>query len=87
MQMKNRKSPNSIYPPRGSIYHENVINAGFRAIGSNKCEAATVAMGKMATKSVMCQLYGMNGAVARMIMPTIKVMEKSIENLNCKRHH
>jgi len=40
----------------------------------------------MATKSVMRQLYGMNGAVARMIMPMMKAMAKSIENLNCKQH-
>lgn len=39
-------------------------------------------MGRIATKSVICQLYGINGATARIIMPTMKMVAKSIENLN-----
>ena len=31
-------------------YHEKVISAGFSAIGSRKCEAVTVPMGRMAAK-------------------------------------
>ena len=37
------------------IYQENVINAGFSASGNNKWLAVTVAMGRMATKSVISQ--------------------------------
>lgn len=67
-------------------HQENVINAGFSASGNSKCDPATVAMGRIATKSVMCQLYGINGATAKIIMPTMKMVEKSIENLNCAVH-
>lgn len=65
------------------VYQEKVIKAGLRASGRRKCEVATVAMGRMATKSVMRHWTGTKGATARMIMPTMKRMEKSIENLNC----
>lgn len=44
------------------FYHEKVMRAGFKASGNKKCEAATVAMGRMATKSLMRQSYGTNGA-------------------------
>lgn len=37
------------------LYQENVIKLGLRAIGSSKWLAATVDMGKMATKSVIFQ--------------------------------
>ena len=63
-------------------YHENVINAGFSASGKRRCDPATVAIGRIATKSRMCQLYGTNGATARMIMPTRKTVANNIENLN-----
>lgn len=63
-------------------YHENVINAGLSAMGNKKWLAATVAMGKIATKSWILQSCGMKGASARMIMAAIKVREKSMENLN-----
>lgn len=39
-----------------NLYHENVMSAGLRASGSRRCDPATVAIGKIATKSVMCQL-------------------------------
>lgn len=65
-----------------SNYHEKVINAGFNASGNNKCDAATVAMGRIATKSVMCQLYGIKGATARMTMPAMNKLAKSMEILN-----
>jgi len=39
----------------GMLYHEKVINAGFRASGNSRCEVVTVAMGRMATKSVIFQ--------------------------------
>jgi hypothetical protein len=66
------------------VYHENVIRAGLRARGRSRWLAATVAMGKMATKSVMRQSYGTKGATARMTMPAMKMHEKIMENLNCK---
>lgn len=66
-------------------YQEKVIKAGFNAIGRSKCEVATVAMGKMATKSVMRQLYGMKGAQARTIMRMMKPNEKIMEYLNWRR--
>lgn len=66
-------------------YHEKVMRAGLSTSGRRKCETATVAMGRMATKSVMRQSKGTNGATARMTMPAMKVSEKSIENLNCAR--
>ena len=37
------------------VYHEKVMSAGLRANGRRRCEAATVAMGRMATKSVILQ--------------------------------
>ena len=40
------------YPPR---YQEKVIKAGFSAIGRSKWLAMTVAIGRMATKSVIFQ--------------------------------
>lgn len=61
------------------------MSAGFSASGSKKCDVATVAMGRMATKSVIFQSYGTNGATARMIMPTMNMSDKSIEYLNCER--
>lgn len=64
------------------LYHENVIRAGFSASGSRKWLAATVAMGRMATKSVIRQSCGINGATANMTMPAMAVSEKSMENLN-----
>lgn len=41
---------------RRRVYQEKVIRAGFKAIGKSIWETATVDMGKMATKSVICQL-------------------------------
>jgi hypothetical protein len=38
-----------------ALYHEKVMRAGLRAMGNRKCDATTVAMGKMATKSVIIQ--------------------------------
>lgn len=64
------------------IYQEKVIRPGFSAMGSSKWLAATVDMGKMATKSVMRQSWGTKGATARMIMPTINARAKIMENLN-----
>jgi hypothetical protein len=69
-------------PTKQAVYHEKVINAGLRARGSSRCEPATVAMGRMATKSVMCQLKGMKGATARITMPAMKMLAKIMENLN-----
>lgn len=66
------------------LYHEKVMRAGLSASGRRKCEAATVAMGRMATKSVMRQPIGTKGATARMTMPTMKTSEKIMENLNCE---
>lgn len=37
------------------FYHEKVMRAGFKARGNKKWEAATVAMGRMATKSLIRQ--------------------------------
>ncbi len=39
-------------------------------------------MGRMATKSVMRQSHGTNGANAIMIMPAILMTAKAMENLN-----
>lgn len=52
--------PHQIYNPiqhseMRALYHEKVINAGFSASGNSKCETVTVAMGRMATKSVIFQ--------------------------------
>jgi hypothetical protein len=38
-----------------ALYHEKVMRAGLSAMGKRKCDATTVAMGKMATKSVIIQ--------------------------------
>jgi len=46
----------NIADDKKTLYHENVINAGLSTSGKSRCDAETVAMGKMATKSVMCQL-------------------------------
>lgn len=58
------------------------MSAGFKANGSNKWLAATVAMGRMATKSVMRQLTGTNGATAIMTIPIMKISANAIEYLN-----
>jgi hypothetical protein len=62
------------------------MRAGFRAIGRSRWLAATVAMGKMATKSVMRQSRGTKGATARITMATMKKSENVIEYLNCARY-
>lgn len=53
-----RDRPRKPNPSRGlvlGIYHENVIRAGFNANGRRKWLAATVAIGSIATKSVIRQ--------------------------------
>ena len=65
-----------------SFYHWKVIKAGFSAIGSNMWLAATVAMGKIATKSLISHVRGMKEPVARIIIPAIANVEKAKENLN-----
>lgn len=67
---------------REGVYHENVINAGFSTIGSSKWLTVTVAMGRMGTKSLICQSGGINEPVARMIIPTIPVSENAMLYLN-----
>jgi hypothetical protein len=64
------------------LYHEKVMRAGLRARGRSRCEVATVAMGRMATKSVIRQSYGMKGPVAKMTMVAMNKTENSMENLN-----
>lgn len=59
------------------------MRAGLRAIGSKRWLVATVAMGRMATKSVIRQSIGTKGATARMTIATMKRMENAIEYLNC----
>lgn len=71
-----------VYTEELPDYHENVISAGLRASGRRKWELATVAMGRMATKSLIRQSYGTNGATARIIIPAMKTREKTMENLN-----
>jgi len=63
-------------------YQENVINAGLSASGNNKWLAVTVAIGRIATKSVISQPYGMNGATAKITMPAMPTSENMKENLN-----
>lgn len=63
------------------------MRAGFRTMGSSKWLTATVAIGRIATKSVMRQLNGTNGATARMMMATIKPRENKIDHLNYDEHN
>ena len=63
-------------------YQEKVMSAGLRASGNSKWLAATVAIGRIATKSVILQPTGTNGATAMTIMPTMKITAKAMENLN-----
>ena len=63
-------------------YQEKVMSAGLRDSGNSKWLAATVAIGRMATKSVILQPTGTNGATAMTIMPTMKITAKAMENLN-----
>lgn len=60
------------------------MRAGLRAIGSSRWLVATVAMGRMATKSLMRQSRGTKGATARMTIAVMKKRENAIEYLNCK---
>lgn len=66
-------------------YHWKVIKAGLRAIGNSIWLAATVAIGKMATKSLINQEWGINSAVASIIIPMIAMSEKINEILNLFR--
>lgn len=59
------------------------MSAGLSAIGSKKCEAVTVPMGRMATKSVIRQSCGTKLPCAMMIMPAMETHESAMENLNC----
>lgn len=65
-----------------ATYQEKVISAGFSARGSSKWLADTQLMGRIATKSVIFQSCGTNGARARMIMPAMMIEAKIMENLN-----
>lgn len=67
-----------------TVYQEKVMRAGFRAMGSKRWLVATVAMGRIATKSLMRQSIGTKGATARMMMAVMKNREKAIEYLNYK---
>jgi hypothetical protein len=58
------------------------MRAGFKANGSRKWLTATVDMGKIATKSVIRQSQGTNGATARMTIPAIETSANKMENLN-----
>lgn len=67
---------------RSARYQEKIIRAGFSAMGRSICDTTTEDMGRMATKSVMCQPHGTNGATAIMIITTMKVSENIIDHLN-----
>ena len=66
-------------------YHEKVIKAGLRTMGSSMWLAVTVDMGKIATKSLICQSGGIKLPSERIIMPTMPMRAKSILNLNFLR--
>lgn len=51
-------------------------------MGNNIWLAATVAMGKIATKSLISHEYGMKGPVAKVIIPAMANVENAKENLN-----
>lgn len=58
------------------------MRAGLRAKGRRKWLAETTDMGRIAAKSVIRQSYGTNGAIAIMMMATMKSRDIVIENLN-----
>ena len=72
-------SPSTHY---GYLYQEKLIKLGFKANGNSKCETVTVAMGSIATKSVILQSYGTKLAFAKTIIAVIPNKLKAIENLN-----
>ena len=61
------------------------MSAGFRTIGKSMWLVVTVAIGKMATKSLICQSGGMKLPHASTIMPIMPMRAKAIENLNFLR--
>ena len=72
-------------PEQRSHYHEKVMRAGFKTIGRSMWLVVTVAMGNIATKSLICQSGGMNVPQASTIMPIMPMRANAMENLNFLR--
>lgn len=67
------------------IYHEKVIKAGLRTMGNSIWLTVTVDMGKIATKSFICQSGGTKLPSERTIMPRMPMRANSMLNLNFLR--
>ena len=62
-------------------YHENVSKAGLRTMGSSMWLTVTVDMGKIATKSLICQSGGTKLPSERTIMPTMPMRAETMLKL------